>query len=68
MKNSDEVEVAITRRGTYHVGALTRGWTAEERALLDAGDLGALDELRNEAVAELARNPKDTELDFEIIE
>lgn len=68
MKNTAEVEVTITRSGTYHVGALTRDWTKEERAKLDDGDLGAIDALREEAALALRFNPGDSEMFFEIVE
>lgn len=68
MKNTAEVEVAIHKRGVYHVGALTRDWTKEERAKLDDGDLGAIDALREEAALALRFNPADSEMFFDIIE
>jgi len=68
VKNSTEVEVSITSRGTYHVGALTRGWSREEREALDRHDPEAVDELREEAANALRNSPDDAEMFFEIIE
>lgn len=68
MKNTAEVEVTITHSGTYHVGALTRGWTKDERALLDTGDAGAIDALREAAAKALHDRPGDSEMFFSVVE
>lgn len=68
MKNTTMVEIAVTRSGAYHVGALTRDWTKEERTKLDDGDLGAIDALRDEALIALRHNPDDSEMFFDVIE